>query len=143
MEREERKKIYQDFMQGLEVFTENVHLLAKDAALSNKEDFLRRIAQDVNHLYSSCSQIIQCHDEDAEEIGSIVQCIFEQPLAIEKQKRVTILTAAKEFPEQSGSDSDLSFIMKEYVKHPETTQSFLRELEILTEDMQEIFEAIA
>ena len=143
-EREEKKKIYLDFMADLEVFTGNVNSLAKDAALSHQKDFLERNAHDVNHLYASCAQIQQCESADAKEISSIIQCIFEQPLATHKKQSVTILKAVKTFPEQkTPSESDLSHIMREYVKYPETTRSFIRELEILTEDLQEIVEAIA
>ena len=37
---------------------------------------------------------------------------------------------------QKGSASDLSDIMRQYVQHPETTRSFLRELQLLTEDVE-------
>ncbi len=140
MEQRTKKQLLLDFMKKLEEFSSNVNQLTQDSALPDQQEFLRRVASDVNELYANCVQVNKCQDEDAEEISGIIQSIFEQPLSIEKEKLVTIIKAAKDFSEGSA---DLSHIMREYVKHPETTLSFLRELQILTQEMGEILKKVA
>jgi len=143
MNKEDKKLIAMNFRQDLEKFTLNVNELAQNAGLSTKRDFLEKIAEDVNRLYTSSSQARQAQDEEIEEIGSIIQNIFVQPLALENHQRVTILKAAQTFSGDKETESDLSHIMREYVKHPESTKSFIRELELLTHDLDSILKKTA
>ena len=135
MELENKKGTIINFKEELERFTNDVTQLISNAFLSDKEDFLERISRDVNNLYASANHVLKCEQEEVEEVGSIIKNIFIQPLDTGK-KHITFLKAASEYPMQKGSASDLSDIMRQYVQHPETTRSFLRELQLLTEDVE-------
>ncbi|MBF5059581.1 hypothetical protein [Candidatus Neptunochlamydia vexilliferae] len=135
MNQEDKKSVIINFREELEKFTTDVNQLAQNGGLCTEREFLQKIADDVNHLYASCIKVQKAEDEEIEEIGSIIQNIFVQPLAVKRHQRVTILNAVETF--NGESESDLFHIMEAYVKHPETTKSFLRELELLTHDLDE------
>ena len=143
MNKEDKKSIAMNFRKQLEKFTTNVHELYQNAGLSTKREFLESIADDVNRLYASSIQVQKEQDEEIEEIGSIIQNIFVQPIAIKHHAHVTILKAVETFEPGKGEDCDLSFIMREYVNHPASTQSFIRELELLTDDLDDALRKIA
>ncbi|QVL58020.1 MAG: hypothetical protein KFB93_02760 [Simkaniaceae bacterium] len=143
MNKEDKKTIAVNFRKDLETFTSHVNELTKNSGLPTKRDFLERIANDVNSLYASSIKVQKEINEDIEEIGSIIQNIFVQPLAIKPHHSVTILKAVESFNGDKKEESDLSHVMREYVKHPESTKSFIRELEILREDLDAILKKIA
>ncbi|MCB1080924.1 MAG: hypothetical protein AB7N99_02900 [Simkaniaceae bacterium] len=143
MERKEKQKIYSTFKQDLEQFATNVQELIHDAELSTKREFLQKIADDVNRLYESSIQVQKAQDEDAEEIGAIVQNIFVQPLAVKAHGHISIKKAVETFEPEKEGETDLSYIMREYVTHPESTKSFVRELELLSEEFDTILRQIA
>ena len=136
---EEKKKIYLKFIKELKNFTETVSKLVRDRKDLLKGDFLKGMAEEVDVLYLSSVQVLKCEDTAVKAVGSIVQEILDQPLS---ENRVTILKAAREFPLQEDSASTLSYIIGEYIKYPETTKSFIRELELLSEDMHGVLQAI-
>ncbi len=143
MNKEDKKAVAMNFRKELQKFTINVNELTKNSALSTKREFLERIAIDVNHLYASSVKVQKEINDEIEEIGSIIQNIFVQPLSVKHHHHVTILKAVESFDKEKEEESDLSHIMREYVKHPESTKSFIRELELLTDDLDEILRKIA
>lgn len=143
MNTEDKKKLAINFRKELKSFTTDVHELHKNAGLTTKREFLEKLANDVNRLYASSIKVQKEINIDIEEIGSIIQNIFIQPLAIKHHHKVTLLKAVESFSNEKEDESDLSYIMREYVKHPESTKSFIRELELLTEDLDDILKKIA
>lgn len=143
MDKEDKKSIAVNFRQNLEKFRENVDELAHNSSLSTRKDFLEKVAEDVHRLYASSIQVQKEEDEEIEEIGSIIQNIFIQPLSIKEHHQVTLLKAVEAFDKGKEAESDLSYIMREYVKHPESTKSFIRELELLTDDLNSALKKIA
>jgi len=142
MEKDKKKNNVIDFKEGIERFKEDVTQLIENSSLSEKEDFLDRVASDVSNLYSRAMEILQSNYGEIEEVGTIIQNIFILPLNTGK-KEVTFLNATQEYPDQKGSESDLSEIIQQYVKCPESTKSFVRELELLSKDVELALEAIA
>lgn len=143
MDKEDKKTVVMNFRNELESFTSKVSELHQNAGLSNKEEFLKTLAEDVNRLYASSIQVQKAEDSDIEEIGSLVQNLFVQPIAIKHHEHVTILKAAETFEPGKGEECDLSFIMREYVNHPASTKSFLMELSLLTDDLDDALRKIA
>ena len=143
MNQEDKKTVVMNFRKELESFTKNVNELHRNAGLSTKREFLERIAGDVNRLYASSIQVQKAQDSEIEEIGSIIQNIFVQPIAIKQHEHITILKAVETFEPGKGDECDLSFIMREYVNHPASTKSFLIELELLTDDLNDALGKIA
>ena len=143
MNKEDKKILIVNFRNELETFTSHVNELIKNSSLTTKRDFLQRIANDVNSLYASSIKVQKEINDDIEEIGSIIQNIFVQPLTINPHYHVTILKAVESFEGKKEEESDLSHIMREYVKHPESTKSFIRELELLREDLNTALKKIA
>ncbi|MBI3211093.1 MAG: hypothetical protein HYZ47_00160 [Simkania negevensis] len=138
----EKKTIYVNFKEDLKQFSHQVSQLISDSSLLSQIEFLDKIAFAVNQLYKDSMAISQYKDEETEEIGSIVYNIFVQPLSI-KKKKINIIKAAEEYMEKRGADSDFSYIMREYVNHPETTKSFVRELDLLSVEMDVALRKIA
>ncbi|MCB1110101.1 MAG: hypothetical protein KDK64_03905 [Chlamydiia bacterium] len=143
MDQEDKKTVVMNFRKELESFTKHVNELHRNAGLSTKREFLERIAGDVNRLYASSIQVQKEQDAEIEEIGSIIQNIFVQPIAIKHHEHITILKAVETFEPGKGDECDLSFIMREYVNHPASTKSFLMELELLTDDLDDALGKIA
>lgn len=143
MNTEDKKLLAKNFRKELKSFTSDVQELYQNSGLTTKREFLEKIASDVNQLYASSIKVQKEISSEIEEIGSIIQNIFIQPLAIKNRHHVTILKAVESFPKEEEEQSDLSYIMREYVKHPESTKSFIRELELLTEDLDDILKKIA
>lgn len=66
----------------------------------------------------------------------IVQNILNQPLSMpEAEKDITLLSAAISFNEQGVPDSYLSQIMETFIIYPGPTETLIRELELLSEDL--------
>ena len=130
------------FKEKLIKFSHDVNELIRDASLSEKKEFLKRVAGDVNDLYQSAGKVQAIKEEEIEEIGNIVKNIFVQPIRTQ-EKEITILKAAEIYQQQEKEHSDLSFILHQYIIHEEATKSFLRELEILTQEVDFYLENIA
>lgn len=143
MNTEDKKALAMNFRKELKNFTTDVQELHQNSGLTTQRDFLEKIAGNVNCLYASSIKVQKEISNEIEEIGSIIQNIFIQPLTISRHHHVTLLKAVESFPQEKEEESDLSHIMREYVKHPESTKSFLRELELLTEDLDDILKKIA
>lgn len=143
MNKQDKKNIAMNFRRDLQKFTLNVNQLSQNASLAARKEFLEKIAEDVNRLYASSIQVQKEQDSEIEEIGSIIQNIFVQPLSIKDHRHVTIIKAVESFAEAENEECDLSYIMHEYVKHPESTKSFIRELELLTDDLNDALRKIA
>jgi organic radical activating enzyme len=133
--KKETKTICLNFKQELDKFTDSVYSLSENGSLSSQEEFVLNMADTIHKLYNSSVQVIDCPDEDVKEVGELVKNIFLQPLSNKTKKPLTILNALETFSEQQVRDSDLSAILHEYVSYPESTQSFIRELELLSEDL--------
>lgn len=131
----ETKTICLNFKKDLEEFTDSVNSLTKQESLSNQEAFLSKMAETIHKLYHSSVEIIDCDEKDIQEIGKLVQNIFSQPLTTKEKKQLTIINAIKSFSSQPAQKSDLSTLISQYIDHPETTKSFIRELELLSEDL--------
>ena len=132
---QENRTVCLCFKQELEKFTDSVHSLTENGTLSSQEEFLFNFADTIHKLYDSSTRVLQCEEEDVKEVGELVKNIFLQPLTTKKQKNLTIIHAVEAFSEQQVKESDLSAILLEYISHPESTKSFIRELELLTEDL--------
>ena len=141
-EQKQTKTICLNFKQELDKFTDSVDSLAKNGSLSSQEEFLLSMADLINKLYESSVQVLTCHHEDVKEVGELVQNIFLQPLTTKRKKQLTIMNAVKSFTEQQAKESDLSAILLEYVTYPESTESFIRELRLLSEDLDSVLAAI-
>lgn len=137
------KTICLNFKRELEKFTDSVNSLNENGFLSNQEEFLLDMADTINKLYNSSVNVLKCDDEDVKEIGELVQNIFLQPLSTKKKKSLTIVNAIESFSAQQAKESDLSAILLEYISHPESTKSFIRELELLSEDLDSALSYIA
>lgn len=143
MNKDDKKTIAVNFRKQLETFTSDVHELTKNSELTTKREFLQRIAHDVNNLYASSVSVQKEINDEIEEIGSMVQNIFVQPLTIAPHHSASFLKAVESFGNESERNNDLSHIMRQYVNHPESTKSFIRELELLREDLDEALKKIA
>jgi len=143
MDKEEKKTLALNFRKELEAFTSNVTKLQKDGGLSTKQEFLQKLADDVNRLYASSIQVQKEQQSEIEEIGSIIQNIFVQPIALKHREHVTILKAVQAFDPEKPDECDLSFIAREYVNHPASTKSFVIELELLRNDLDDALRHIA
>lgn len=129
-------KICNEFIEALKAFMHIFHEIESDRGNIDKTEFLAKTARTVDNLYQRSLQASKHSHEDVEEIGNIVTNIFVQPLCF-NDRCVTFLQAASEYNEENSSQI-LPNLMKEYVKHPETTKSFLKELEILQDDIYDI-----
>ncbi len=139
----ETKSICVNFKKELKKFTDSVYSLSLDGALSNQESFLLYMVETVDKLYNASNDICKCQEEEIKEIGELIQNIFVQTIATKQNKQLNFLKAVKSFSTQNPRDSDLSSILLEYIIHPESTKSFIRELEILTDDLDSALENIA
>ena len=75
--------------------------------------------------------------ENLKDAAEILLNILSQPLAIEgRDEEISLLSAAKEFSSGNAESSALSDVMQNFGRYPEPTQTLIRELEILLEDIQ-------
>lgn len=132
-----KQKSYQSFLISLETFREKMCLLGFKSTLSTEECFLKTLARSVEHLYQESVQIGRDDDEKIQETCLIIKNIFELPLSTEINKRLSFKKAVQLFPSQEFKKSDLSHLMQAYAQHPETTRLFIRELSILTKEIEE------
>ena len=74
--------------------------------------------------------------ESFADAALIVQNILNQPLSIpEAEKDITLLSAALSFNENGVPDSYLSQIMQTFIIYPGPTETLIKELELLSEDL--------
>ena len=74
--------------------------------------------------------------ESFSDAAIIVQNILNQPLAIpEADKDITLLSSALCFNESGVPSSYLSQIMQTLIIYPGPTETLIRELELLSEDL--------
>ncbi len=76
-------------------------------------------------------------EENLKDAAIIIHNILNQPLSIpETNKDITLLSAAISFTEEGIASSHLSQIMHTFVEYPDPTGSLIRELEILSDDLE-------
>jgi hypothetical protein len=74
--------------------------------------------------------------ENLQDAGKIVQNILTGPLSVPGAKAdVTLLEAARSFDPQEALSSDLRKILVSFLQFPEPTETMLRELQWLQEDL--------
>jgi hypothetical protein len=75
--------------------------------------------------------------ENVKDAGEILQAILTQPLSIPGTlKEVSILEAAKNFDPGHAMTSDLRKILLNFLQFPDQTNTLIRELEILQNDLK-------
>jgi len=74
--------------------------------------------------------------EDLEDAASIIDNILTQPLSVPGAKAdVSLLDAAKNFQPQEAMTCDLRKILLSFLQFPEQTDTLLRELEIIKDEL--------
>ncbi|MDN3506004.1 MAG: hypothetical protein P0S96_02105 [Simkaniaceae bacterium] len=74
--------------------------------------------------------------EDLEDAASIIDNILTQPLSVPGAKAdVSLLDAAKNFASNEAMTSDLRKILLSFLQFPAQTDTLLRELEIIKEEL--------
>jgi hypothetical protein len=141
MEKQE-KIMCLNFRKELDHFIQTVHLLTENGALSYEKSFLLEMADTIDKLYDSSIQVLQCHEEQVQEIGRLVKTIFLQPLTKKKTKPLSMKEAVSSLAEQEAQSSDLSTILVEYATYPESTKHLIVELELLSKDLDAALAAI-
>lgn len=75
--------------------------------------------------------------EDLHDAGEIIQNIFTQPLSVPGAKKdISLLDAARSFDPQNAMASDFRKIILSFLQFPEQTETMLRELEILEDELK-------
>ncbi len=75
--------------------------------------------------------------ENLQDAGQIIQNILTQPLAIaDATPDITLLKAAESFNPEEAMTSDLRKILLSFIQFPEPTETMLRELQWLAEDLK-------
>ncbi len=75
--------------------------------------------------------------ENLKDAALIVHNILNQPLSIpETEKDITFLKAAISFDETGMPASHLQQVMETFIEYKDPTESLIRELEILSDEMQ-------
>jgi hypothetical protein len=75
-------------------------------------------------------------NENLKDTGEIIQNILTQPLSIPGEKLpLSLLQAAKDFDSNHPIESDLRKILLSFLQFPEQTETLLRELDILKQDL--------
>lgn len=74
--------------------------------------------------------------ENLKDTGEIIQNILTQPLSIPGARvSLSLLQAAADFDPRNPIGSDLRKILLSFLQFPEQTETLLRELELLQEDL--------
>ncbi len=75
-------------------------------------------------------------EEDLQDAGEIIQNILTQPLAIPGEKvETSLLKAAENFDSQNAMTSDLRKILLSFLQFQRPTETMLRELDILQDEL--------
>ena len=75
--------------------------------------------------------------ENLQDSAEILFNILNQPLEVPgATMNVSLLTAALNFDSAQPENSDLCKIMEEFVKHSDSTQILIQELELLYRDLE-------
>ncbi len=76
-------------------------------------------------------------NEDLKDAGEIIENILTQPLSLPGAKKdISLLDAARSFDTAEAMSSDLRKILLSFLQFPEPTDTMLRELEILQEELE-------
>ena len=76
-------------------------------------------------------------NENLKDAGEIIETILTQPLSIPGAKAdISLLEAANRFDPKEAMTSDFRKILLSFLQFPEPTETLLRELEILQEELQ-------
>jgi hypothetical protein len=74
--------------------------------------------------------------ENLKDAAIIVHSILNQPLAIpEDSQDITLLSAAISFDETGTPASHLQQVMQMFIEYPNPTETLIRELEILNDEL--------
>jgi hypothetical protein len=74
--------------------------------------------------------------ENLKDAAIIVHSILNQPLAIpEASQDITLLSAAISFDETGTPASHLQQVMQMFIEYPNPTETLIRELEILNDEL--------
>lgn len=74
--------------------------------------------------------------EDLEDAASIIENILTQPLSVPGAKAdVSLIGAANNFTSKEAMTSDLRKILLSFLQFPAQTDTLLRELEIIKEEL--------
>jgi hypothetical protein len=74
--------------------------------------------------------------ESLKDAAVIVHNILNQPLAIpDVSGDITLLSAALSFDESGVPASHLSQVMQTFIEYPDPTETLIRELEILSDEL--------
>lgn len=75
--------------------------------------------------------------ENLQDSAEILFNILNQPLDVPgATMNVSLLGAALNFDSAQPENTDLSRIMQEFIKYPESTQALIQELELLYRDLE-------
>lgn len=76
--------------------------------------------------------------ENLQDTAEILLNIFNQPLDVPgATMNVSLLQAALNFDSAQPEESDLNRIIQEFIKHPDSTQTLIQELELLYQDLNQ------
>ena len=74
--------------------------------------------------------------ENLKDASIIIHNILDQPLTLAgKKEEISLYAAALNFDPHNAAGSDLALILKSFIDYPEPTQTLLRELELLSDDL--------
>lgn len=74
--------------------------------------------------------------ENLKDAAIIIHNILNQPLALpEVNQDITLLSAAISFDENGAPASHLQQIMQTFIEYPDPTETLIRELEILSDEL--------
>ena len=75
--------------------------------------------------------------ENVKDAAQILQNILTQSLEIEgAEKDISLLKAAQNLGSQDPENSDLGKILENFAKYPDPTETLIRELDIIIDDIQ-------
>lgn len=131
------QKLCAEFTQSLKTFIKVFHEIQTNKKKAHEAAFLEKTAEAVNKLYHDSIQVSQSNHEEAEEIGQVISHIFVQPLSI-KSKSTTLIDAASCYKEKKSNACDLTEVMAEYANHPEEVKTFITQLSVLQEEIEDI-----
>jgi hypothetical protein len=74
--------------------------------------------------------------ENLKDAAQILQNILTQSVVTEEAEETSLLKAAQNFASQDPENSDLSKILKNMTKFKDPTETLIRELDLLLDDIQ-------
>lgn len=73
--------------------------------------------------------------ENLQDAGEIIENILTQPLHVPGGKETSLYEAARSYDPHNAATSDLRKIMLSFLQFPAPTETMLRELEILLDEL--------